>query len=112
MSQPTLRDVLQGIGGLQEGQKRVDGRLKKMEENIEDIQKAHTVNTTQIALINQRCDARGKMISNLDKSLYNAKLNGVTQVVQKDTAIKIVKWVGGGMIAITGIVIGLLKVFL
>lgn len=110
MSQPTIKDVLQGIGGLKEGQKRVDGRLKKMEGKIEEIQKAHGENSTKIALINQRCEARGKQIRDLDKSLIMTKMNGVTQVVQKDTAITIMKWVCGSMIAVAGIVVGILKI--
>ncbi len=89
---PTIKDVLQGIGALQEGQKRVDDRLKSLEGKIEAIQKSHRENTTQIALINQRCVEREKRITELYDRIRLGEMSGVTQVVQKDTAIKLMKW--------------------
>ncbi len=117
MGQPTINDVLIGITGLEAGQirvderlKRVDGRLKNIDNKIETIQNSHNKNATQIALINQRCTDRDKILNKLSDNMNNEKISGVAQIVEKDTAVRVIKWVGGILITLTGLALTIIKV--
>jgi hypothetical protein len=98
-------------GHVEEGFKRLDGRMASMEADVSVIRQDGQTANQRVALLEQTCATRGKRISELVKRVDMTENTGATLKVQATTAWKTMAVIGGIIVALGGLALGFIQIF-